>query len=1068
MPRVAAGDTGPADGQADAARAGSPVGEPLSLGEVRRLLDGPEQAAAWAAAAGLQDPAAAHRFLRVVAGSVPLDLVGSLAGRLAVLLPGLVEPDRSLRELERYLAGVRSPLSAVALFDRDPRSLGILLSILDASPFLASIVAGDPEAWEAVRLDEGRPVDRDWLVAEARSLARVAGDPETAMQSIRRLKRREILRIAYGDIVRGQSLETVTRELSHLADAILAMALDVAGDRLTAQWGRPRDEWGREATFVAIALGKLGGRELNYSSDIDLVFVYSAEGRTDGARTCTNHEFFERLVREVVRLVSETTSLGRAFRVDLRLRPLGEAGPAALSLDATLAHFDQHGRTWQRQAWLKARPAAGDEALGLRLLEGLSPWLHHRWLSRADISGIKALKRRIERLSVEQGTDDRDVKNGRGGIRDIEYAIQFLQLLAAGDPRGESTGNTLEAIRRLASAGSLTDQERSALEANYTLLRTVEHRLQLLFDRRTHVMPRDDEERRRLAARAGFGGPDGLAAFDASVAEATALDRTILDHLLHDAFPDSEVPEPEVDLVLDPAPADEAVDRCLAPHGFRDPAAAFRNLQSLAEEKVRFLSTRRCRHFLAGIAPRLLRAIAATPDPDATLVSLARVSESLGGKGVLWELFSFHPPSLDLYVKLCASSPLLAGILVGHPGMIDELLDSLVLVRLPTAEELDATLRELCRGATEIPPILAAFKASQQLRVGVRDILGREDVTATTATLTAIAEAVVRRLVAGEEMRLMERLGEPMAGGGESVGLRAGAVVLAMGKFGGREMNYHSDVDVVFLYDHDGMTFHPRRSRRSTESTTNAHFFAELARSVMRQSNAFSPAGRLYEMDSRLRPGGRSGPPALSIDALAAHFAPGGPAAIWERQALVKARVVVGEPAAAARATEIVTAACYGRPWSTADMAEIRRMRYRLEEGAARENLKRGPGGVVDIEFIVQALQLLHGGRDPTLRATETLAGLTAIHAAGIVSDRRRECLETAYRVLRAIEGRLRLLDAAARHEFPRSREEQDRLAHLLAYERTDELITDVRELTARTRAEFEAVFDEITAGGPA
>jgi glutamate-ammonia-ligase adenylyltransferase len=1035
---------------------------------VERLLDDPAVAAAWGRAAGLADPSAAHRGLvGLAAHGLTFDLLGAICQRLGGLLPTLADPDRVFAAVERFVCAVRNPLAAATLFERDPRALEILLRIFSASPYLAEIVIADPEAWEQVRLGEGRPEKREALAAalgaELALLSRAAGgqpDVEAVMRALRRFKRRETLRIAYGDIVVGQRLETVVSQLSCVADCIVQAAVRTARERLEGQRGVPQGPGTERATLAVIALGKLGGEELNYSSDIDLVFVSSADGRVEGVKPCTNQEFFDRVVQETVRLIAEPTDLGSCYRVDLRLRPHGASGPASMPLETMLQYFDQFGRTWERQAWVKARCIAGDERLGTRLLAELQPWVYRRWLTRADISGIKALKRRIEQRAVREGVAASDVKCGRGGIRDVEFTIQFLQLLSGGDTPRVRTAGTLEAVRRLSETGGLTDQEREILERNYTLLRTVEHRLQILYDRQTHVLPADDDEFGRLAIRLGYGAEDAAARLRQELVAATDLNRRILDHLLHDAFPDDVVPEPEVDLVLDPAPAPAFVHEVLARHGFRDIPQAHRGLSALAEEKVRFLSTRRCRHFLAAIAPRLLAAIGRTPDPDATLANLGDVADSLGGKGVLWELFSFHPPSLDLTVRLCSSSPFLARLLVGNPGMIDELLDSLLIERLPTVAALDASLEELCRNAVDVDPILHAFKASQQLRVGVRDMLGKQDAEETTAALSGIAEALVRVVVAREETRLVERLGVPMAAvaGGED--RRAGAVVLAMGKFGGREMNYASDLDVVFLYDHDGLSFR-RRGSRSTEGTTNAHFFGELAQRTARVFNTLGPRGRLYDFDSRLRPSGRSGSPALSLADLARYFAPDGPAAVWERQALVKARPVVGGADAVARAQEIITAATYGRTWTAAEVEAIRRMRYRMEEGARATNLKRGPGGVVDIEFIVQMLQLVHGGREAGLRTPETLRGLVALREAGHMLEERFVFLERAYRTLRAIEGRLRLLDAAARHDFPSAPDEQRTLAHLLGYERPAELVRDVQAITARTRAEFERIFNE-------
>lgn len=1028
--------------------------------DVARLLDDPAVAAAWGRAAGLADPAGAGRALAGIArAGVPHDLLAPLAGRLAAILPVVADADRVLVALERFIAAVRSPLATVALFERDPRAAEILLGIFSASPHLAEIVIADPEAWEEIRVGRGRPEKKESLAAALAAEVGGSNDLERVARAIRRFKRRQTLRIAYGDIVERQRLETVVQQLSHVADCIVDLAVRTALADVSRQRGVPREPDGSPARIAAVALGKLGGGELNYSSDIDLVFVHSADGRVDGPKPGTNQEFFDRVVQEAIRLIADPSELGAAYRVDLRLRPYGGTGPASMAIGPMLRYFDEVGRTWERQAWVKARCVGGDDSLGRRLLEALEPWVWRRWLTRADISGIKALKRRIEQRAIREGVDAADVKTGRGGIRDVEFTIQFLQLLGGGDTAGVRTGNTLEAMRRLAEAESLTDQEREILERTYTLLRTIEHRLQILYDRQTHALPSSREEMTRLAIRLGYGADQaGRERLVGDLAEAKQLNRRILDHLLHDAFPDDAAPEPEVDLVLDPEPDEAAVRAVFAGHGFRDATAAHRALVSLGEEQVRFLSTRRCRHFLAAVAPRLLAAIGRTPDPDATLITLAAVADSLGGKGVLWELFSFNPPALDLTVRLCSASPFLANLLIRNPGMIDELLDSLLIERLPTVADLEAGLAELCRGATDAGPILHAFKSSQQLRVGVRDILGRQDAETTTAAVTGIAEVLVKQVAAIEMTTLATRLGVPTSAAGGPAGL----VVLAMGKFGGREMNYASDLDVVFLYDHDGTTTVPSRGgRQAAAGTSNAHFFSELAQRTMRVFNAFGPQGRLSEMDSRLRPSGRSGPAAISLADFARYLAPEGPAAIWERQALVKARPVVGGDAAVDEVRRIIEAATYGHAWTAADVESIRQMRLRMEEGAKSSNLKRGPGGVVDIEFIVQMLQLVHGGREPRLRATGTLPTLVALRDCGVLDADRFAFLERGYRVLRAIEGRLRLLEAPARHDLPESDDERRKLARLLGYADAAALVGDVHQITTRVRSEFNAVFDE-------
>lgn len=1035
----------PADGEGS--------GVELDRNSVVGLLTNREWLTSWAASAGVTSiDVAAGVFQSFSDRGLTPDLLSLLVSKLGRLLPTVCDADRVLVALGRFLEAVASPLSTVALFEREPTALETLLAIMSASPYLAEIVIVEPDTWEQIRRGRGRPEKRQALLDVLRQELGEQVDPRLVMRTLRRFKRRETLRIAYGDIVVGQRLETVTGQISAVAECIVEEAVRVALIQQRKLRGEPQAADGQPATLAVMALGKLGGNELNYSSDIDLIFCFSADGQVVGPTSLSNREFFERVIQQAVRLIGESTELGVAYRVDLRLRPYGGQGPLVLPLDAVNRYYDRQGRTWERQAWVKARCIAGDQKLGARLLAGLEPWIYSRWLTRADISGIRALKRQIEQRAIRDAGDAADLKTGRGGIRDIEFTIQFLQLLNGGDTPLVRGGNTIEAIRSLTSTGGLTDQEREILERTYRLLRMVEHRLQILYDRQTHRLPDEPDEFIRLAARTGHGsGPDAADRLRQELVEANRLNRRILDHLFHDAFPDEKAPESEVDLILDPAPPKEVIRECLAPRGFRDVPKAYRMLMALGEEQARFLSSRRCRHFLAAIAARLLARIAQTPDPDATLSTLVLVSDSLGGKGMLWEMFSESPAALDLTVKFCSSAPFLADLLVRNPGMIDELQDSLLADCQLSREQLEHDLWRLCRTAVDALPSLIAFKVSQHLRVGIRDLLDHSSPHNTTAALTDVAEAVLRVVVARTELQMTQRLGFPQSVDGSS----ASSVVLAMGKFGGREMNYASDVDVVFLYDHEGQTGSDERC----EGTSHAHFFGEVANRALKQFNQFTPQGRLYEVDSRLRPGGRNGPLTVSLKAFAQYFSAGGPAAVWERQALVKARVVLGNTDAVAQAEAIITAASYGYNWTAEDVVEIQKMRLRMEEGAAVNNLKRGPGGVVDIEFLVQMLQLVHGSRVPALQTPNTLMGLDALTAAGLLEPTVSSALQDAYDLLRSIEGRLRLLDVRLGHDFPKDVGERDKLAALLGKSNGDSLAAEVLATTKSVRVMFNQVF---------
>jgi glutamate-ammonia-ligase adenylyltransferase len=409
-------------------------------------------------------------------------------------------------------------------------------------------------------------------------------------------------------------------------------------------------------------------------------------------------------------------------------------------------------------------------------------------------------------------------------------------------------------------------------------------------------------------------------------------------------------------------------------------------------------------------------------------------------------------------VELCAYSPYLSSILISNPGMIDGLMDSLVLDKLPTREFLQQTLAELCYAAEDIEPILHSFKNDQVLRVGVRDILGKEDVQATTGALSEIAETCLGQIAAREYHRLLSKYGQPRLPEGRRAGRPCEMVILAMGKFGGRELNYHSDLDIVFLYEGEGHTA-PLPGVPQGHSTSNQHFFSELAQRIIKTAGRLSAFGRLYEVDARLRPTGKSGSLATALAEFARYFAAGG-GQLWERQAFCKARVVYGSGPAAKAAAAAAARAAFGHRWRRKDAQAIRHMRQRLEGTAAAGDLKRGPGGIVDIEFLVQMLQLKHGRANPKLRTPNTLAALGELYAAGLLSADDYDFFFVSYRLLRTIEGRLRLLNSTARDQLPQDPTELAKLAHLLHHRSSEVLLADYENYTRQIRQRFDKTFD--------
>ena len=1027
------------------------------MDQVLDILNDEQSGARWLESLGIRNLDRATTNLKAIAESgMTIDLVALLFEQVEVHLPSVSDPDMALNNLERFVLSARSALAVGALLDRDRTALPILLTIFSTSQYLADLLIRDRESYDALRLSEGQPYTREVLVRDLRNLMESAHDQEAAMTLIRRFKHRETLRIAFGDLVAGQRIGDVTEQISFVAEAACEAAFTFCYRRLSEKWGEPRLADGQKCGYSILAMGKLGGQELNYSSDIDLVMVYESDGECDGNRSRSNREFFDQLTRDFSKLLNETTRLGVAYRVDLRLRPEGSKGRICNTIEQMVRYYESKGRTWERQALIKLRPVAGDLALGQVLVDRLRPWVYKRRLTRLGISEIKVLKRKIERRALVDGVERLDVKTGHGGIRDIEFAIQFLQLSYGGHSIGVRTVNTLSAIENLQMAGCLTLEEETLLSQNYGWLRKLEHRLQIMFDLQTHELPEDEDELRKVAIRMGYQdyfGKTSLERFSEDLDEVTESNRRILNHLLHDAFSEDGENEHEVpieaDLVLDEDPGEELIESIFGRYGFADSQRAYKNLCDLARESTPFLAPNRCRHFLAAISARLIQEISKTPDPDSTLTSLAGVSEKIGAKGVLWELFHSNTSFLELYVRLCACGDYLTGMLRQNPGMVDELVDSLALESLPQLDWLEEHISDLVRGAEDIEPIVHSFKQAQHLRVGIRDILGRDPIRMKHQTLSDIAQVCLSTVTDHEWEKMLAKYGQPMLESDPE--RKCELVVLGLGKLGGREPNYHSDLDVIFLYEEDGRTRHAK----SEKETSNQHFFGELAAQVTKFITYNGPMGRLYEMDSRLRPTGKSGALALSFAEFERYFATG-KGQLWERLALCKGRVVYGNEKAAQQTNELVAKALYGPVWSDDQRNAVYDMRIRMQDGSQSSNLKRGVGGTVDVEFIVQMFQLMFGSTEPSIRSQGTLDALRALVERGKLSREDGEELADSYQLLRQVESGLRLMNRTARHDFPSSEPELRKLAYLLRFDDWRELELRVSNARNSNRAIFE------------
>lgn len=1078
----------------------------MQVDQLRACLDSLSNARTLLSSWGQVNLERGQRNLGALAQHLGLPGLGQLSTPLGRLLPRCPDPDMALNNLERFFAHPSAPALLPHLLENRARTLEILLGLFSTSQLFSDLLAQHPDYLDMLRV----PLRKSPSVGELRDSLQAeidaAHEDAAILRAFRRYRHRQLLRIGTNDIIRDRPLDEITRDISRVADAALEVALTTALRHVRRRFGEPVRSDGEPIRCVVLAFGKLGGEELNYSSDIDLMFLYSEEGQTRGKRitSISADEYFGRVVSEVVRLLAAHTDRGQAYRVDLRLRPEGQRGPLARSLASTLSYYDAMGRTWERQALIKVRPVAGDVKLGERFLQSIESFVYRKYLSFAEINEIKALKRKIEQKTSQAGEATREVKTGRGGIRDIEFTIQFLQLLNGGDLPELRQRNTLVALAALEQAGCLTDQEYRVLDDAYRFLRKTEHRLQLLFDLQTHLLPEDEAELEKLALRMGYSArtperspagtgrlsrkrgrpqtprpddvsaraamintspPDPLEAFLRDYRDKTEPTRRILEHLLHQTFAGSSgTAEPESDLLLDPHPDAETIRAVLGRYPFRDVQAAYANLVQLGQE-VPFLSARRCRHFLASIAPALLRAIAETPDPDMALLNLEKVTSSLGAKTVLWELFSFNPPSLKLYVDLCAWSQFLSEILINNPGMIDELLDSLVLNQPRSRVELASELIELCSGATDLEPILHSFQDKELLRIGVRDILGKDTIQETTAALSDLAETILTQVAIPQEAPLTRRYGVPVC---ETTERSCRFVLLALGKLGAREMNYHSDVDLMMIYEADGRTVPPGNASRHErfEQTDNFHYYTELCQRIIKALSHMGPMGRLYQVDMRLRPTGKSGSLVLPLCEFRRYFTtqtdspahPEGGAQLWERQALTRARVVFGDPGFAAEVMQAVFESAYGLSWEPGWIDEVASMRDRLEASRPARDLKRGPGGLADVEFLVQLFQLRYGREVPRLRTTNTWQALEALREAALVDASDYDVLRRGYDFLLRVQSRLRIVHNRTLDAVPESGDEVEKLARRLGFDTGMRFLTELEQHRRQIRERYRSL----------
>jgi glutamate-ammonia-ligase adenylyltransferase len=806
-------------------------------------------------------------------------------------------------------------------------------------------------------------------------------DEAATLTALRRFRQAEALRLVFRDVNGLDDLAETLSATSVLYETLLGVALDWSERALAARYGQARSEEGALQRLVVIGFGKLGGAELNFSSDIDLVLAYPQGGHSDGARTLDNSEYFVRLGRQLVRLLNEPTDEGICARVDLRLRPFGNAGRLALSFAAMEQYYQVEGRDWERYAWIKARPVAGDRAAGKQLQDLLRPFVYRKYLDYTAFAGLREMKALIDAEVARKDLAD-NLKLGPGGIREIEFIVQLEQLIRGGREPSLRVRGLLPALAACEARGHIGAARARALRDAYRCLRRVENRVQMLRDAQTHDIPDDALSRERIARGLGH---EHWEALEAELAHHRGIVSEEFASVLMPAggraarvaVADTALWQQACDGTPEPGTLEAA--------GFApgiDAAEALAKLPQAAS--VRAMSPR-SRERLDHLMPHLIAAARASVAPLPCLLRLCRLVQAVARRSAYLALLEEQPAARARLARLFADSAFLAERVIAQPLLLDDVLDpridQLPLKRADISAEISRVLATLDEREAEAElERINEFKASIAFRLGLAFNDGRADAVATARRLAALAGSVVEAVTA-----LAER--ELAAQHGRLPGEGSGFAVLGYGSLGGEELGFASDLDLVFVFD-------GTRAQLTSDGARpidGARWYLRLAQRVMNWLTLLTRAGRLYEVDTRLRPDGSKGLLVSSLEAFDAYQR--SRAWTWEHQALLRARPVAGDATLGQALGEVRREVLAVPRERVAVLAEVSQMRQRWRterdrSDAARFDLKQGQGGLLDIEFALQGLVLAHAAAHPQLLAQTANASLIeACRRVGLLED---------------------------------------------------------------------------------
>jgi len=925
----------------------------------------------------------------------------------------LLKESASPSQAKNHLLRLIEASTAKALDKIPAAEQPALFRLLGGSAFLSDVLVRAGKDWPELFLAQIKKKRKSVAehIKQLDAAVKNAASFDEFCAALRHHKQREYLRIGARDLLPSVTMEETVRELSALADAALDAAYRFSRAEVENDYGMLHLPGTKSPNrFSILGMGKLGGGELNFSSDIDVIFLYeNDEGESVGGRKgkIDPRTFFAEVGKKIIQAMGQVTEDGFVFRIDLRLRPLGANGPLVQSVNSAMLYYESWGQCWERAALIKARPAAGDRELGTAFLQEVQPFIYRRYLDYTTVDELRHMKMRIENELLTGDGKERNIKLGYGGIREVEFFTQALQLVNGGYEPNVRGPSTLPALAALARHKFISAGERDQLTAAYRFLRQAEHKVQIVQEAHAHSIPEGKDAEQAYARRLGYRRKGKLSErelFWRDYRRQAETVRAIFDRLFYSAQKEIEHQgATAMGSIWHDLDNRAVITKELTKAGFADPAKAYENLLAVRDGEVFAPPSPKRLKVLRALGPALMAEITESGAPDRALLNLTKFSHRIGGRTGFLTLLAENPETMRLLVTLFADSQFLTDLFLNRP----ELIDTLIRVDLTRVEksrrEMRAELRAAMDESGDIEAKLNAlrrYKTEEFIRIGLHDLGGSVELIAVLAQLSKLAEAVVEAaldLVVGE---LTEKFGAVPGGR---------FAVIGGGKMGAREIDYNSDLDLVFVYDapEDGV------SRGGPQGKLPAHdFYVRVGQKLLTYLSAPTEEGIAYKIDMQLRPSGKSGPIVSSLEAYREYHR--NASQLWERQALIKTRFIAGDTALGNEVETIIERFAYGKGLPADGVGEIHHLRMRMERELARENetrfnLKKGRGGLVDIEFLTQMLQLAHGYRLPKLRRRETLDALKALDEGKILKRGEYSLLSEGYLFLRRLDHRLRL-----------------------------------------------------------